>query len=150
MDEEYTIGMVLLYYLIWVSFVGDDLNLACNWTKCDVSFKTMLLPLHLNLVCNNYVEIRCILNYLWNGYSMWLVCWIMYDLGCMLVGLKSFMVSSDYQVYMGSSMTIWSLWWLPLYLCSYKLDGSITPNEAPHPSLDMLPLPRSMVAEGQR
>jgi hypothetical protein len=55
-----------------------------------------------------------------------LLCWIMYDLGCMLVGLKSFMVSSDYRVYMGSSITVRSLWWLLLYLCSYKLDGSVT------------------------
>jgi hypothetical protein len=29
----------------------------------------------------------------------------MYGLDCMLVGLKSFVVSSDYRVYMGSSMT---------------------------------------------
>ena len=31
----------------------------------------------------------------------------------------------DYRVYMGSSMTVRSLWWLLLYLCSYKLDGSV-------------------------
>ena len=36
------------------------------------------------------------------------------------------MISSDYWVYMGSSMTVWLL----LYLCSYKLDGCIT-NSVP-------------------
>ena len=39
---------------------------------------------------------------------------------CMLVWLRSFMISSDYRVYMGSSMIVWSLRWLLLYLCSYK------------------------------
>ena len=36
---------------------------------------------------------------------MWLVMLNYYDLGCMQVGLKSFMVSVDYRVYMGSSVT---------------------------------------------
>jgi hypothetical protein len=57
-----------------------------------------------------------------------------YDLGLYVVGLKSFVISSDYQVYMGSSMTVWSQRWLLLYLCSYKLDGSVTvePTVNPH------------------
>ena len=37
---------------------------------------------------------------------MWLVMLNYYDLGCMQVGLKSFVVLVDYQVYMGSSMTV--------------------------------------------
>ena len=49
-----------------------------------------------------------------------------YDLGCMQVGLKSFKISVDYQVYMGSSLRIWSFRRLFLYLCSYKLVGSVT------------------------
>jgi hypothetical protein len=36
------------------------------------------------------------------------------------------MVSSDYRVYMGSSMMVWSLRWLLLHLCSYKLDSFVT------------------------
>ena len=32
----------------------------------------------------------------------------------------------DYRVYMGSSMTVRSLRWLSLYLCTYKLVGSMT------------------------
>ena len=68
--------------------------------------------------------------YLWTSCEMdvacGLLCWIMYDLGCMRVGLKSFMVSVDYRVYMGSSMTVWSLRWLLSYLYSYKLVGSVT------------------------
>jgi len=37
---------------------------------------------------------------------MWLVMLNYCDLGCMQVGLKSFVVSVDYRVYMGSSMTV--------------------------------------------
>ena len=48
------------------------------------------------------------------------------DLGCMQVGLKSFEISVDYRVYMGSSSRIWSFRRLFLYLCSYKLVGSVT------------------------
>jgi hypothetical protein len=55
-----------------------------------------------------------------------LLCWITMILACMLVGLKSLVSSLDYRSYMGSSVRIWSLWWLFLYLCSYNLDGSVT------------------------
>jgi hypothetical protein len=55
-----------------------------------------------------------------------LLCWITTILACLLVGLKSLMISLDYQSYMGSSVRIWSLRWLFLYLCSYNLDGSMT------------------------
>jgi hypothetical protein len=54
------IGVVLLCCLTYDAFVGDDPKLACIWTMCDVSFKTMLLPLHLNLGCNYYVKLRCV------------------------------------------------------------------------------------------
>jgi hypothetical protein len=47
-------------------------------------------------------------------------------LAYMLVCLKSLVISLDYQSYMGSCMTIWSLRWLFLYMCSYNLGGSIT------------------------
>ena len=36
------------------------------------------------------------------------------------------MISPDYRVYMGSSITVSSLRRLLLYLCSYKLDSSVT------------------------
>jgi hypothetical protein len=55
-----------------------------------------------------------------------LLCWITTILTCMLVGLKSLVISLDYRSYMGSSVRIWSLQWLFLYLCSYNLDGSVT------------------------
>jgi len=58
--------------------------------------------------------------------NMWLVMLNLYDLGLYLGCLRSFKISSDYWVYMGSSMTVRSLRWLPLYLCSYKLIGSAT------------------------
>ena len=86
----------------------------------------------LKLLCFRYLWTRFIItmwtlmyevlaNYLWNGCNMWLVMLNYYDLGCVQVGLKSFMVLVDYRVYMGSSMMVWSLRWLLLYLCSYKL-----------------------------
>ena len=54
-------------------------------------------------------------------------CYVNYcDLGCMQVGLKSFEISVDYRVYMGSSSRICALRRLFLYLCSYKLVGSVT------------------------
>jgi hypothetical protein len=55
-----------------------------------------------------------------------LLCWITTILAGVLVGLKSLMISLDYQSYMGSSARIWSLRWLFLYLCSYNLDGFVT------------------------
>jgi hypothetical protein len=54
-----------------------------------------------------------------------LLCWITTILACMLVGLKSLVISLDYRSYMGSSVKIGSLRWLFLYLCSYNLDGSV-------------------------
>jgi hypothetical protein len=55
-----------------------------------------------------------------------LLCWITMILACMLVGLKFLVISLDYRSYMGSSVRIWSLRWLFLYLCSYNLDDSMT------------------------
>ena len=45
-----------------------------------------------------------------NWCNMWHVCWIMYDLGCMLmVNRDPSWYSMDYRVYMGSSMIVWPL-----------------------------------------
>ena len=54
-----------------------------------------------------------------------LLCWIVYDLS-LYVGW--FEILHDFiglRGLYGSSMIVWSLWWLLLYLCSYKLDGSV-------------------------
>ena len=102
-------------WLVFELSVCDGLKLLCFrylWTRVVIAMWT---PMYKILV-----------NYLWNVCNMWLVMLNQYDLGCMQVGLKSFMVSVDYRVYMGSSMMVWSLRWLLLYLCSYKLVGSIT------------------------
>ena len=81
----------------------------CSWTWC----------CNLDIWTPMYVEV------LVNLCNMWLVCWIMYDLGCMLGIIRDpSWYSMDYRVYMGTSMTVRSLRWLPLYLCSYKLVGS--------------------------
>ena len=51
----------------------------------------------------------------------------MYDLGCMLaINRDPSWYSTDYRVYMGSSMIVRLLRRLPLYLYSYKLDGAVT------------------------
>ena len=108
------IGKVILCDLIYDAFVGLDHKLACIWTSvCDDGFKTIFLPLlHLNLGCNNsfhtpmYVESCMIL----------VVYWIIQD---------PLWYSTDYRVYMGSSMIVWLLHRLSLYLYSYKLDGSV-------------------------
>ena len=64
--------------------------------------------------------------YLWTLCNMWHVSWIMYDLGCLwIVYPDPSWYSTDYRVYMGSSTKLRPLRRLPLYLCSYKLDGSI-------------------------
>ena len=44
--------------------------------------------------------------YLWTLCNVWHVCWIMYDLGCMLVESRPFVVLDGLSVYMGSSMTV--------------------------------------------
>jgi hypothetical protein len=57
-------GMILLSYLVYDAFVGIDLGTGMHLMKCGVSLQTTLLPLFMNLSCNNYVELRCMLNYL--------------------------------------------------------------------------------------
>ena len=52
-----------------------------------------------------------------NHVRSWLVCWLNRDPSW---------YSMDYWIYMGSSVIVWLPWWLLLYLCSYKLDGSVT------------------------
>jgi hypothetical protein len=59
-----TMGMVFLCCLIYDAFLEMTLNWHVIWTMCDVGFQTILLLLHLNLGCNNYVELRC----------MWTIC----------------------------------------------------------------------------
>ena len=62
------------------------------------------------LWCNVWLVM---LNHVWS----WLVCWLIQDPSW---------YSMDYRIYMGSSVMVWLPQWLLLYLCSYKLDGSIT------------------------
>ena len=88
-------------WLVFEPSVCDGLKLLCFrylWTRVVITMWTLMYEV--------------LVNYLWNGCNMWLVMLNHYDLGCMQVGLKSFVVSVDYRVYMGSSMTVWSLRWL--------------------------------------
>ena len=56
----------------------------------------------------------------------------MYDLGCMLVESRSFEISSDYRIYMGSSPLARLPPWSLILLNSYKLDGSVTALTSMH------------------
>jgi hypothetical protein len=94
------------------------LVLACIWNKSDVSFK---------LLCLRYFWTWVVITLLnsdvcWTTCEMDVTCdllyWITTMLACMLVGLKSLVISLDYRSYMGSSMTIWSLWWLFFCTCA--------------------------------
>ena len=87
-------GKALLGYLIYDAFVGSDHKLACIWTSvCDIGFKTiLLLLLYLNLGCNDYFHTPMFVEVFVNLCNMWLVCWIMYNLGCMLDYSRSFMI----------------------------------------------------------
>ena len=119
----------ILCDLIYDAFVGLEHKLTCIWTSvCNDGFKTILLPLlHLSLSCINSFCTPMYVELLVNLCNMWLVCWIMYDLGCMLGIIRDpSWYSMDYRVYMGSSMIVRPLQWLALYLCSYKLVGSAT------------------------
>ena len=81
-------------WLVFELSVCDGLKLLCFcylWTRVVI---TMWTPMHEILV-----------NYLWNVCNMWLVMLNHYDLGCMQVGLKFFVVLVDYRVYMSSSVT---------------------------------------------
>ena len=54
-------------------------------------------------------------------------CWIMYNLSLYVAKIQDpWWYSMDYRVYMGSSMKVQLSRRLPLYLCSYKFNGSVT------------------------
>jgi hypothetical protein len=134
--------MALPYYLICVAFVGKwswDWHIHLNYV-CDDGFKTILLPLlHWTWVVITLFELRCMLNYLWTLCNMWHVCWIMYDLVCMLAMIwDPSWYSTDYRVYMGSSVCVSMCKRGQLCLILYKLVGSMTPTKTP-----MTPTPTS-------
>ena len=111
--------------LLWKC--ARELTLYLN-NVADVGFKLLIsFRYYLTWMWFIITLIRTLMDelYLWNLCNVWHVCWIMYDLGCMvMVNRDSSWYSTDYRVYMGSSMKVRSLRGLPLYLCSYKLVGS--------------------------
>ena len=87
-------------------------KLACIWTSVgDVDLKLYCFRYYIwTWYCNNYIWTPMYVEVLVNLCNMWLVCWIMYDLGCMLmVNRDPLWYLMDYWVYMGSSMTVWPL-----------------------------------------
>ena len=123
------------------------LDLITNWHVFEQVCVMLVLKLYCfrycswTWYCNNYIWTPMYVEVLVNLCNMWLVCWIMYDIGCMLDFQDPSWYSTDYRVYMGSSMTVRSLRWLPLYLCSYKLVGSAiaTLVASPTPSVTLRP-----------
>jgi hypothetical protein len=105
---------------LWTDYVSELLVL---W------FWNYVASATLNLVCNNLFELWCmwvVVSYLWNVVTGDVLCWIMYDLGLLVVWFEILRDFMDYWDYMCSSVKIWLLRWLFLYLCSYNLDGSMT------------------------
>jgi hypothetical protein len=125
-----TTGMVFLCCLTCVAFDGLDHGTGiCIWTMC-VMLASKLCRfcyyIELGVVITLFI-LRCMLNYLWTCCNMWHVCWIMYDLGCMLVMFwDPSWYSTNYQVYMGSSVCGSTCKPGPSCLILYKLVGSVT------------------------
>jgi hypothetical protein len=94
----------------------------------------------LNLVCNNLFELWCMwvpARYLWNVVTGDVLCWIMYDLGLFVGWFEILYDFIDYRDYMCSSVEIWSLQQLFLYLYSYNLDSSMTAVSEQDSTLNM-------------
>ena len=103
-------------WLVFELSVCECFQLLCFrylWTRVVITMWTLMYTRYLWITCE--MDVTC-----------GLLCRIMYDIGCMWVTLKSFVVSSDYRVYMSSSMMVWSLQWMLLYVCSSKLVSSVT------------------------
>ena len=77
-----------LFYVVLSRMVL--LDLIMNWhlfnQVCDDGFKTIVFPLllYLNLGCNNSFRTPRYVELLVNLCNMWLVFWILYDLGCVI------------------------------------------------------------------
>jgi hypothetical protein len=66
---------------------------------CGLKLLVSAMLLWTRVVITSYSELRCIQLFLRTFYSMWL--WLLnrYDLGCMLVGLKSLVISRNLRLY---------------------------------------------------
>ena len=110
-DEEWALGrhvllipLICFFMEVW-SWVRTIFKQCCRYW-----FQTFnLLPLLFYWTRFVITLIRTLMNelYLWTLCNMLHVCWIMYDLGCMLmVNRDPSRYSTDYRVYMGSSMIV--------------------------------------------
>ena len=113
--------------LLWKT----DCELALYLNKvADVGFKLLIcFRYYLTWTWFVITLIRTLIDelYLWTLCNVWHVYWIMYDLGCMLVESRSFMVIDGLPGLYGLKYDSTTAFGLLLYLCSYKLDGSATP-----------------------
>jgi hypothetical protein len=91
------VSKLCCFCYIWTWGVITMLNSDVCWTNCE-----------LVVTCGN-------------------VCWIMYDLGCMLAMIQDpSWYSTDYQVYMSSSVCVSTCKRGPSWLILYKFIGSMT------------------------
>jgi hypothetical protein len=109
--------------------LGDDHETGiCIWTV-----RVMMVS---KLCCFRYIwtcvvitllKLRCMLNYVWTCCNMW-QCMLNHVRSWLYVGddLRSFMILDGLPGLYGLKYDDWPLRWLLLYLCSYKLDSSVT------------------------
>jgi len=114
-------------YLLFC-FCGNDQMMALCRTKYVCHFKTMKLPLLVNLGCNNFkwtpmsCDECCELDVIVNGDR-----WTYYDLGWMYeLWFEILRDFTDYRDYRGLSLMVWMCKRSLLGLISYNLSGSVT------------------------
>ena len=92
--------------LLWVwSWAGAVFELW--WQMLVSNFNLLLLLFYWTWFVITLIRTLMDELYLWTLCNMWHVCWIMYDLGCMWIVYRDpSWYSTDYWVYMGSSMTV--------------------------------------------
>ena len=93
----------------------SNFNCFCHyftWTWFVLTFNhTLIYEMYLCTLC-----------------KAWHVCWIMYDLACMLVKSRPFVELNGLPGLYGLKCDSATACGLLLFLCSYKLDGSATPS----------------------
>ena len=121
---SFFINSSICFCRLW-SYAGTVLNYVGNFT-----FKLNLLPLLSNQTWFVITLFHTVMMemYLWTLCNMWHVCWIMYDLGCWGSFIETCRGTRQTTGLYGLKYDSATACGLPLYLYSYKLVGSATPN----------------------
>jgi hypothetical protein len=118
----YHMGMVSVVSLL-VCFCRMWLCTGSIWLKNGFRNYVASANLYFGFVIK-IIVLRC-MRLLLNYVTSVVLCWII-TIWLLSVWFEIPRDFVDYRSYMGSSVRIWSLRWLFLYLCSYNLDGSVT------------------------